>query len=85
MNMRDDIRDDERYGIYAVNPAVGMSHDRLRRLAETSLAGIGLTLLTMLGLDPDGQPDGNEPEIARGERFGILDRRSRRWIVNPWT
>lgn len=66
----------DRYAIYAVcieQGDVAISTSTLR-LAETSLLGIGLTLVT---LDDEG-------EITDDTRVGILDRETRHWIVNPW-
>jgi hypothetical protein len=72
---------DDRYAIYSVAPSsVGPSrvltpdHDRRRRIAETSLGGIGLTLQTLR----------DEGDLTNDSRVGILDRETRSWLVNPW-
>lgn len=67
----------DRYALYA------LAGGRLRRLCETSRDGVGLALLSMLGLDPDGEPEGLA-ELERGDKFGLLDRRHRKWLVNPF-
>lgn len=60
--------DDDRYAVYAVK---GTAH---RRMAETSLEGIGLTLKTLRA----------EVEYDQHDSIGILDRLERTWLVNPW-
>lgn len=71
----------DRYALYIV------SHKNLqrRRLCTTSRDGIGLALLTMLGLSPDGEPAADCPaEIERGDSVGLFDREKRSWLVNPY-
>lgn len=69
--------DDERYAIYVVTSeriegrAGWREH---RRVATTSVAGIGLCLRTLR----------EEDEITNDSRVGILDRETRQWLVNPW-
>lgn len=55
---------DDRYAIYGGR----------RRIAETSLDGIGSCLVTLLG----------EDQINGSTAVGIFDRVTREWIVNPW-
>lgn len=62
----------DRYALYTVR-----DHGRTR-LAETSLDGIGLALVTLLAEGEFG-PDGERTP------FGLFDRRDRYWVVNPWT
>jgi hypothetical protein len=66
----DEPRPDEsdRYAIY-----VATARNR-RRLAETSLNGIGLCLRTLR----------DEGQITNDSRVGILDRLDHLWLVNPW-
>lgn len=64
----------DRYRIYAVSLSVQLGTERRRRLAETSLDGIGLTLRTL-------REDG---DLTDDTRIGILDRETREWLVNPW-
>lgn len=71
----------DRYAIYVVNPKVprviaGRWRDDTgrRRVYCTSRDGIGQGLEMLL----------DENEIPRGWRVGVLDRVSRRWIVNPF-
>jgi hypothetical protein len=73
--MSDDLPrpdDLDRYALYTIRDG-----ERVR-LAETSQDGIGLTLVTLLSegefLDPFG----------KRTPLGILDRRDRAWVVNPW-
>lgn len=70
---------DDRYAIYTVDPrwtrAKDVDHaDGRKRLAETSLDGIGLTLRTL-------REDG---DLTDDTRVGIFDRETRGWLVNPW-
>lgn len=60
--------DDDRYAIYALRAG---GH---RRMAETSIEGVGLCLLTLR----------EENEFDQHDRIGILDRLARTWLVNPW-
>lgn len=70
---------DDRYAIYAVR--LGMR----RRIAETSRDGIGLALVSLRSLDPDGLPDpGGSEDFTDRDAIGIFDRQTRKWIVNPW-
>lgn len=78
--------EDSRYAIYVVqpnHPTASTVGDALRqafegrprkRIAETSLDGIGLCLQTLR----------DEDEITDDSRIGIFDRLSRKWLVNPW-
>lgn len=61
---------DDRYGIYAVEPATRWQ----RRVAETSLDGIGSTLAQLRA----------EGQLTADSRVGILDRLERSWLVNPY-
>lgn len=64
-------RDDaDRYALYCYRPG----QPEAKRVCETSLTGIGSALLRML----------EEDEIERGCRVGILDRRTRDWLINPY-
>lgn len=64
-------RDDaDRYALYCYRPG----QDFARRICATSLAGIGGALVQMI----------EEDEIERGCRVGILDRRTRDWLINPY-
>lgn len=63
------LRDgDDRYAIAVLR---GGQH---RRIAETSLEGIGITIVTLR----------SENEIHEDDSLGIYDRETRTWIVNPW-
>jgi hypothetical protein len=70
----------DRYAIYSVVPQwdrtdeVGEHVAGRKRLAETSLQGIGSCLVTLR----------NEGQLTNDSRVGILDRLDRTWIVNPW-
>jgi hypothetical protein len=70
---------DDRYAIY-VFPPRGASMGGLvqaperRRVYETSLSGIGQGIAMLY----------EEDEIPRGWRVAVLDRLTRRWIVNPF-
>ena len=70
--------EESRYAIYVVSPhpiyAASRDEPNRRRIAETSLDGIGLTLFTLRA----------EKEIGDDSRVGIFDRFSRVWLVNPW-
>lgn len=65
--------EDDRYAIYRRGPD-RTSVYRLKRLCETSREGIGLALETMI----------DDGELPHGHRFGVFDRRTRRWLVNPF-
>lgn len=68
---------DDRFAIYSVSRSDvhhGSPDEGRRRIAETSLDGIGLCIST---LREDGEIDGDT-------RIGIFDREARTWIVNPW-
>lgn len=67
--------EESRYAIYAVDiAAAGRILPDRKRIAETSLEGIGLCLQTLR----------EEDEITDDSRVGIFDRLDRRWLVNPW-
>lgn len=72
--------EESRYAIYAVGPvetrpdSVHPRHVDRRRIAETSLDGIGACLVTLR----------EEDEITNNSRIGVLDRLTRQWVVNPW-
>jgi hypothetical protein len=67
--------EDSRYAIYAVSTAKArIGGPPRRRIAETSLDGIGLCLSTLRA----------ENEITDDSRVGIFDRLDRIWVVNPW-
>lgn len=59
----------DRYAIYVVSASRAQ-----KRIAETSLSGIGLALVTLR----------DEDEITHHSRVGIRDRIEGRWIVNPY-
>jgi hypothetical protein len=73
--MSDDLPrpdDLDRYALYTIR-----NGERVR-LAETSRDGIGVALTTLVG---EGEFRGPLDEQTP---LGILDRRDREWVVNPW-
>lgn len=76
MTTDDDPRPDglDRLAVYALS-RTGFR----RRIAETSLEGLGLTLLT---LEEEGEFHAGLNEVAL--RVGIFDRLTRRWLISPW-
>jgi len=64
----DVLTEQSRAGIYT------LEHGRLRRIAETSMKGVGSTLECLR----------DEGEIGHDTLVGILDRQARRWLVNPY-
>lgn len=66
---------DDRYAIYAVYvDQVGIAIREQRRIAETSLEGIGITLRTLV----------EEKEIDSDTLVGVFDRGTRKWLINPY-
>lgn len=65
----DDVRPDERFAVLV--GARGAR--RFKRIAETSLSGIGLCLLTLR----------EEGQFGNADRVGILDRRAGQWLIYP--
>lgn len=63
---------EDRLAVYII----GTDGER-RRLAETSVDGLGITLLTLHG-------EGEFHHGERGLKVGVFDRESRLWIVSPW-
>jgi hypothetical protein len=61
---------DDRYAIYSVCVEPRMR----RRIAETSLTGIGGTIETLR----------EEGQLSPASRVGVLDRLDRKWIIDPW-
>lgn len=66
----------DRYAIYVIwRQRTGRNGLKRRRLAETSETGLGACLRTLY----------DEDEITEeGQRVGIFDRETRRWLINPW-
>lgn len=62
------IQDNNRAGIYLIERGI------LRRVAETSLKGVGDTLICLR----------DEGEIAPDDCVGVLDQVERHWLLNPW-
>lgn len=65
---------EDRVAVYRVwpNPSgAGMSRSRI---AETSLEGLGVCLLTLH----------EEAEFYPGDRIGLFDREKRSWLINPF-
>lgn len=62
------MTDDDRITVYACDKS------GRRYIAETSLTGLGLCLLTLH----------EEDEFPPGTRVGVFDRLRRVWLVNPW-
>lgn len=67
--------EESRYAIYSVDVSnTPRSHLDRKRIAETSLDGIGLCLSTLRA----------EGDLSADSRVGIFDRLDRTWLVNPW-
>ena len=66
----------DRLAVYVITPGDKASREiaTRRRVAETSVDGLGLTLITLF-----------EEHEFDGLRVGVFDRARRAWIVNPWT
>lgn len=69
--IHEDVAEDEsdRYGIYTRSRA-----GERRELSQTSREGIGVAIVCHF---EDG-------DITSDDPVGILDRKFRTWIVNPW-
>lgn len=66
---------EDRIAIYRVWRAVpGRNGLKRARIAETSLEGLGLCLLTLH----------QEDEFQPGDRIGLFDREKRNWLINPF-
>lgn len=65
----------DRLAIYLVEykPVRGGMKNEHRRLATTSLAGLGGTLITL-----------QEEDEFDGYRVGVFDRQTRVWLISPW-
>lgn len=63
---------EDRLAVYVIGPSGGRI-----RLAETSIEGLGVTLLTLHG-------EGEFHDQERALRVGVFDRETRLWIVQPW-
>lgn len=78
VHIRDDLphrSEGDRFAIYAVRrPGAGRGPEGRRRICETSLDGIGSTLMKL----------SEEGEYGEGDRVGIFDRKTRLWLINPW-
>ena len=61
---------DDRYAIYSVT----VTPRARKRVAETSLEGIGPTIAQLR----------EEGQLTIASRVGIFDRETRVWLVNPW-
>lgn len=70
-----DPTEEDRYGLYVRDLVDGKRE--LRRIAETSLDGIGSTLLQLA--DDRRELGGSPTEVV-----GVLDRIERRWISGVW-
>jgi len=63
---------EDRLAVYIIG-----TYGERRRIAETSVEGLGITLLTLHA----------EGEFHKGERalrVGVFDRETRLWVVSPW-
>lgn len=65
------MTDEDRIAVYRADSQQQASR---RVLAETSLSGLGICLLTLQ----------EEGEFPPGTRVGVFDRKNRAWLVNPW-
>lgn len=63
---------EDRLAVYII----GTDGER-RRLAETSIEGLGITLLTLHG-------EGEFHHGERGLKVGVFDRETRLWVISPW-
>jgi hypothetical protein len=66
----------DRLAVYVVAPG-NQARDEIvsrRRIAETSVDGLGLTLITLF-----------EEHEFDGVRVGVFDRSRREWIISPWS